>query len=312
MALLYPILPPPTSASSRGTRSSAWTDQPLFYDAAEQGVDLALDVMNRVASAGMKGFSRSAFALMAHPDDIEFLCAGTLIHLARRGWKVHLATMTAGDCGTKTQAPDELRRIRSAEAARAARLIGATYDCLGENDFMVAHSVPLLRKVVELVRRYNPSLVFTHPPADYMTDHEGCSTAVRMACFSAGAPNFLTHVPSPALATEHVPHLFYADAIEGIDIFGNPTPVGFCVDVSEVMSLKTRMLACHVSQRLWLKQHHRLDNYLRSMKDWSAKRGRDCGIRHAEGFRQHLGQGYPRDNPLRKLLGSRIRLPSAA
>lgn len=255
----------------------------------------------------MKSHSRSALALMAHPDDIEFLCAGVLIHLAQRGWTIHLATMTSGDCGTKTRSADEVQRVRFAEAARAARLLGATYDCVGEKDFHVFHSVPLLQKVTELIRRYNPSLVFTHPPSDYMTDHEGCSTAVRMGCFAAGAPNFSTCAAAPASPTDHVPHLFYADPVEGKDIFGVASPVGFFVDITAVMKLKARMLACHASQRLWLKQHHHMDRYIEVMKEWSAVRGRECGARYAEGFRQHLGQGYPQDNPLTKALGRLVK-----
>ena len=58
---------------------------------------------------------------------------------------------------------------------------------------------------------------------------------------------------------------------------------------------------------MWLKVHHGLDNYIQSMKDWSAKRGNECGTKYAEGFRQHLGQGYPQDNPLKKILGPLAR-----
>ena len=42
-------------------------------------------------------------AFMAHPDDAEFLCTGTLIRLADAGWEVHIATATPGDCGTTTE-----------------------------------------------------------------------------------------------------------------------------------------------------------------------------------------------------------------
>lgn len=255
----------------------------------------------------MKTFSRSALALMAHPDDIEILCAGTLLHLKRRGWKIHLATMTSGDCGTKTRSAGEIQRIRFAEADRAAKLMGATYDCVGEKDFHVIYTVELLCKVTELIRRYNPSLVFTHPPSDYMTDHEGCSTAVRMACFTGGAPNFLTRAASPAKSTGNIPHLYYADPVEGKDIFGDASPVGFYVDTTTTTALKSRMLTCHASQRTWLKSHHGIDNYIQSMKDWSAKRGNECKVKYAEGFRQHLGQGYPQGNPLKQILGSLVR-----
>ena len=72
---------------------------------------------------------------MAYPDDAEFLCAGTLVRLAREcGWEVHLASMTPGDCGLAELPPQEISRVRRAEAAGAAAAIGATYHCLEERD----------------------------------------------------------------------------------------------------------------------------------------------------------------------------------
>ena len=58
-----------------------------------------------------------ALSFLAHPDDAEFLCAGTLIRLAEAGWEVHIATATPGDCGTMTDtsgisAPSARRRPR--------------------------------------------------------------------------------------------------------------------------------------------------------------------------------------------------------
>ncbi len=46
---------------------------------------------------------RVALALMAHPDDAEILCGGTLVRLADLGWKIHIANATPGDCGTTTR-----------------------------------------------------------------------------------------------------------------------------------------------------------------------------------------------------------------
>jgi N-acetylglucosamine malate deacetylase 1 len=250
--------------------------------------------------------SRSVLAIMAHPDDIEVYCAGTIIHLKQKGWNIHLATMTAGGCGSKVTSVQETERIRFAEAHNAAKLIGATYDCLGEKDLEVVYSVPLLRKTVELVRRYNPTVVITHPPSDYHIDHEGCSTAVRVACFSAGVQNFSTHTRKAAKPTAHVPALYYSDSPEGVDIFGKTNPVSFYVNINKTIQTKAKMLACHVSQRLWLKQHHKMDHFLISMKEWAAKRGKQCGVKYAETFRQHLGHGYPKENLIGETLGKLV------
>ena len=72
--------------------------------------------------------------------------------------------------------------------------------------------------------------------------------------------------------------------------------------VSGVLEIKTAMLRCHASQREWLLKHHGMDQYLQAMRDWGAKRGKPHGIAHAEGFRQHLGHGYPQENLLGRLL----------
>ena len=145
--------------------------------------------------------------------------------------------------------------------------------------------------------------MFTHSPDDYHLDHEMTSTLVRAAAFNAPIPLFL-HGRGGAPPTDHIPHLYYCDPIEGKDAFGRPVPAGFCVDVSGVIDEKAAMLACHASQRDWLLKHHGVDHYINSMRDWGAARGRECGVAYAEGFRQHLGHSYPQDNLVGKLLGT--------
>jgi LmbE family N-acetylglucosaminyl deacetylase len=135
-----------------------------------------------------------------------------------------------------------------------------------------------------------------------MLDHEVTSTLVRAAAFAAPAPNFLAdkgHAPP----LPHVPHLYYCDPIEGKDALGRPVDPGFRVNISGVIDRKAEMLAAHASQREWLLKHHGMDHYVGSMREWSARRGREAGVAFAEGFRQHLGHGYPQENLLGHLLG---------
>jgi LmbE family N-acetylglucosaminyl deacetylase len=241
-------------------------------------------------------------SVLAHPDDAELLCAGTLVRLAREhGWQVHIATMTPGDCGSAELPPDEISRVRRAEGAAAAAVLGGTYHCLEERDLQVFYNERALERVTRLLRQVRPRLLLTHSPADYMLDHEMTSTVVRAAAFAAPVPNFLCdrgHGPP----LEHIPHLYYCDPIEGKDSLGRPVPPGLCVDVSGVIDAKAEMLARHASQREWLLKHHGMDQYLRAMRDWGASRGRPHGWAFAEGFRQHLGHSYPQDDLLGRLL----------
>src|ERR1051325_4359351 len=101
---------------------------------------------------------------MAHPDDAEILCAGTLIRLVEQGWQAHIATLTAGDCGTMLEDPWQIMARRTAEARASAALIGAQYHCLNDQDGLVVYDKPTLRKSIDLFRRVSPTLVFTHAP----------------------------------------------------------------------------------------------------------------------------------------------------
>lgn len=242
-------------------------------------------------------------AFMAHPDDVEFLCAGTLVKLWRKGYRIHIATMTAGDGGSMTLGPEEIVRIRLQEAQAAAALVEATYHCAGSKDFMVAYDPPTIKRVVEILRLTQPFLVITHSPADYMLDHEITSQLVRNACFCAGAPNMKTDALPPAPPLPGIPYLYYAAPLEGKDIFGNPVESEFYIDITDVMEEKEAMLKCHASQRQWLLEHHGLDEYVESMKRWAAEQGARIGVPFAEGFRQHRGHAYPQRNILKELLG---------
>jgi LmbE family N-acetylglucosaminyl deacetylase len=245
-----------------------------------------------------------ALAVLAHPDDAEFLCAGTLIRLAREcGWRVEIATMTPGDCGSAEHTAEEIARTRRGEAAASAARLGGAYHCLEERDLFVFYDEPTVAKVTDLLRAVKPRVVFTHSPDDYHLDHEMTSRLVRAAAFNAPIPLFLAGHGGPP-ATDHIPHLYYCDPIEGKDLLGRPVPAGFRIDVGGAIDEKSALLACHASQRNWLLKHHGMDQYLTAMRDWGATRGRECGVAFAEGFRQHLGHSYPQDNLIGDLLGA--------
>jgi LmbE family N-acetylglucosaminyl deacetylase len=241
-------------------------------------------------------------SLLAHPDDAEFLCVGTMARLVQEhGWEAHIATMTPGDCGSAELGPEEIARIRREEGRAAAALLGGTYHCLEERDLRIFYTEPALEKVVRLFRVVRPRIVITHGPSDYMLDHEITSTLARAAAFGAPMRNlFAEHGHPPPI--DAVPHLYYADPIEGKDPLGRSVEPGFCIDISRTLERKAEMLCCHVSQREWLLKHHGMDEYVTAMREWSQARGRECGVAAAEGFRQHLGHGYPQDNLLGELL----------
>jgi LmbE family N-acetylglucosaminyl deacetylase len=240
-------------------------------------------------------------SFLAHPDDAEFLCAGTLIRLAHAGWEVHIATATAGDCGTMTESPERITAIRLEEARRAAVLLGASYHCLDELDGRVVFDKPTVQKAIDLVRTVAPALVFTHARTDYMMDHEVVSQLARSASFISGAPNVST---LPRRRDARIPHLYYCDPIEATDPLGHVVRATTVIDITAELETKTRMLACHASQRDWLRAHHGTDEYLEMMRRHAALRGQLINTSAAEAFVQHRGHAYPAHDLLADLFAS--------
>jgi len=245
-------------------------------------------------------------AFFCHPDDIELLCAGTLRHLVQRGWELRCVTMTGGDLGASTGTREAIRSRRLKEAEAAAERLGGSYACAGLDDLAIHYCEEQLRKVTRQIRDFDPDVIITHSPDCYMLDHEETSRLVRMGSFGAGIPLFEACGAAP---TSKVPALYYADAIEFKDKFGKPVEAGFYVDVAATFADRQEALARHESQREWLRSHHGIDEYLIA----NERMARECGekasarsggttITHAEGFRQHLGHGYPQRNILAEAL----------
>ena len=242
-------------------------------------------------------------AIHAHPDDIEFQCAGTLALLKQKGCHVTMMTMTPGDCGSAELASEEIAQIRREEALKAATMLDADYDCLEFRDLSICFDNESRRRLTEALRKARPDIVLTAPPVDYMPDHEITSRLVRDACFNAPIPNYDTDAVAPAPPLKGIPHLYYVDPIEGTDWFGQRIAPEFIIDISTTFELKQQMLACHASQRDWLLKQHGIDEYLNSCERWSFERGTEIGARYGEAFRQHRGHPYPGDNRLLNELG---------
>jgi LmbE family N-acetylglucosaminyl deacetylase len=243
-------------------------------------------------------------AIHAHPDDIETLAAGTLALLASRGHRIVIGTATAGEGGSTETSAAETARIRQAEATTAAAVIGAGYLCAGLPDLGVFNDDVGRRRITELVRQARPDIVIAASPADYHPDHEAVSLLARDACFAASVPNYRTGDAAPL---EIIPHLYFADPIGGRDREGVRVKPDFGVDIGAFLETKRRMLMAHESQVAWVARQHGVADFAASMVAWAERRGRDFGVRYAEGLRQYRHQPYPRDPALQQLLGDAVR-----
>jgi LmbE family N-acetylglucosaminyl deacetylase len=246
-------------------------------------------------------------AVGAHPDDVEFLMAGTLALLRERGYEICLAAVCTGDMGSMELRSPEISRQRFHEASDAAMILGAPYICLGESDLHLFFDNPTRSKAAELIRKVDPIIVMTHSPQDYMLDHQLTADLMWDACFNASVPNYVTNQVNPAKPIRGIPYLFYADALNGTDRFGRRAEVDFYVDVTSTIKVKEEMLAHHESQRSWLREQHGVDHYILQMKSWSEAKGSEVGVGYAEAFRQHRGHPFPGDQILGRILGDLCR-----
>ena len=251
-------------------------------------------------------------ALGCHPDDLEFMCAGTLFLLAERGHEIHIGTMCVGDLGTVDRTRIEITQVRLDECRRAAAIVGAEFHCAMLQDALLEDCNEHRARAVTIIRQVNPDLVITAPPVDYMVDHEIASRLVRNACFLAPIPNYAFGRAVTESNTDHIPALLYMDPQEGKDLFGNRTKPHFYVNIADELENKSKMLACHKSQREWLREQHGVDEYLLAMRRHTKSRGAEVGLEFAEAFVQHRGHAYPQKNPLEEWLGDLVVTPDPA
>ncbi len=127
-------------------------------------------------------------AFGAHPDDIEIGCGGTLIKLADMGYSIVLVDMSWGELGTRGSV-----ETRMAEAAGAAKIIGAiARENLALEDGNIHTTKEAKRRVVEIVRKYRPRLVFLPYHEDRHPDHYNTSQLVYEGVFLSGLERYET------------------------------------------------------------------------------------------------------------------------
>jgi LmbE family N-acetylglucosaminyl deacetylase len=243
--------------------------------------------------------TKTAIAIAAHPDDIEFFMAGTLMLLGRAGYEIHYMNIANGCCGTTEYDVETITRMRREEAEQAAASIGAIFHEPLCNDLEIFYEQATLAKVTSLIRDVAPEIVLTHSPADYMEDHMNTSRLAVSAAFCRGMPNF--PVDPPRDPVEQTVTVYHAQPYSHRDPLRQIVTPDLWVDVSNVLEEKVAMLARHASQKLWLDKSQGHDSYLQTLRDLDEEGGRLSGhFGHAEGWRRHLHLGFcgPDDDPL--------------
>ena len=247
---------------------------------------------------------RRALAIAAHPDDIEFVMAGTLCLLRDAGWQTHYLNVSSGNLGSLERPAAGTVRVRRREAQASARALGAVWHPPFCNDLEIFYDDRSLRRLCAIVRAIEPEVILTHSPQDYMEDHQNTSRLAVTAAFARGMRNYRS---SPARRPVLGPVTIYHASPHGLrDALRRGVHPGAFVDTTSVHDRKRAALACHVSQQQWLDASQGMNSYLRTMDDFSRAVGKlSRKFRHAEGWRRHLHFGFCAEDadPLRDVLG---------
>jgi LmbE family N-acetylglucosaminyl deacetylase len=223
---------------------------------------------------------QSAMAITAHPDDIEFSCAGTLARWAKAGTHVTYVLCTSGDVGIDEPGMTRERatEIREAESRLAAEIAGALdIVFLQEPDGLLQPTLELRKKLVREIRRYRPEVVVSGDPTvvwagdDYINhpDHRAAAQAALDAVFpAAGQPNLFQELEAEGLKAHKVRKVFVTSWGEG----------GLCVDIGETIDIKIEALRAHKSQmKEW--------DPAPMIKEWAAEAAKGHEMSFAETFR---------------------------
>ncbi len=246
---------------------------------------------------------KAAIAIAAHPDDIEFVMAGTLLRLKTAGWETHYLNLSTGDCGSVRHSPAQTRRLRRTEAKRAAAILGAHWHPPMCDDLEILYDVKQLRRISAVIREVRPNIVLTHSPQDYMEDHTNTSRLAATAAFTHGMPNFKSHPSRPV--NEMDVTIYHAMPHGCCDQLRRRIHPGAFVNTTAVYPTKLAALAAHQSQQHWLEVSQGMNSYLRTMEEMSLALGRlSRRFRHAEGWRRHSHMGFcaAGADPLRQAL----------
>lgn len=247
---------------------------------------------------------RVALAVGAHPDDIEFTMAGTLLRLRERGYEIHIWNLANGSCGTQEYSYGKIVRMRTEEAQNSASLAGAIWHSPLVDDLEIYYEPQLLSQVAAGIRSIAPSVILTQPPSDYMEDHQNTCRLTVSAAFYRGMPNYATNPPvAPVNGSVALYHAMPHGLRDGFRQLKRPAQY---VDVSPVMDLKKKMLGCHHSQKSWLDASQGMGSYVAEMEKMNRQVGVMSGcFEYAEGWHRHLHLGLgPADfDPLSQVLG---------
>ncbi len=177
-------------------------------------------------------------AIAVHPDDVELGCAGTLIMEKMNGKKVGVVDLTRGELGTRGSVA-----LRNQEAAKAAAIMELeARENLDMADGFFANDEIHQRRLIQVIRKYQPEIVLANALADRHPDHGRAGGLIADACFLSGLRKIETVGENGAIQQYWRPKYVF-HYIQ--DRFHNPT---FVYDITPAFEKKLEAIRAYSSQ----------------------------------------------------------------
>jgi bacillithiol biosynthesis deacetylase BshB1 len=218
-------------------------------------------------------------AIVAHPDDADIFCGGTIAKHSDEGDTVQIVHMTRGEYGGfDDDTTEQVANVREKEAHASGSVLGADdVSFLDFHDGHVEYSFENRLTLVSVIRSADPSVILTHHADDMHPDHRATSRLVRDAYYMASLP--LVDVPEPACSVENV--FFFGKPTADFD----PETV---VDITGYQDQKEKAIRQHESQVAFLQEHGGIDaefdGLIEGVRSDARSLGKQHGVSYAEGF----------------------------
>jgi N-acetylglucosamine malate deacetylase 1 len=218
-------------------------------------------------------------AVGVHPDDVELSCSGSLLRHIDLGYKIGLLDLTKGELGTRGNAA-----LRTEEAMAAATLMGALVrEQLDLEDGFFTQNEAHLRKIIHIIRKYCPEIVFANALEDRHPDHSRAAKLVSDACFLSGLVKIETfddnNTPQAPWRPKALYHYIQDRALKP----------DFAIDITVHVEKKFELIMAYKSQffdplSIEPKTPISGQDFLDSIKGKDSVYGRYIGVQYAEGF----------------------------
>jgi len=217
---------------------------------------------------------RQVMVILAHPDDPEFGCGGSIAKWTAEGYEVRYALCTSGDKGSWDPAvsPGAMAALREQEQAEAARELGVV-ECLflRHVDGELEPTLALRREIALLLRQFKPEIVVSHDPYLHYQihpDHRAVGTVVMDAIAGARDIWYFPEQLGNGVGAHRVKELYLT----------RPQEPNYWVDISSTFERKIAALRKHESQV------NRIGDLRERMHRLAEAAGRAAGVPLAEAF----------------------------